>query len=462
MKKILAMILAILMVLSFAACAKEEPAPSSSAAAPASSSAGEVAADGEVSVTGAPLEEATLEFWYTNELHAPIFDFGTEQYNAAHPNAQITINKTLSANADMHNKMLIACQSGTGTPDVADINMNYYSNFAYGEVYLVDIGDIVELVIDDSVASRFELWSANGTYYGAPTHVGMMFNYYNMNVVEAAGLTIDDVNAIVTWDDFAEFGKKIVDKTGTPAWCIETTNQRPFWPILVSLGGDYITWDGEVTLDAPEAVEALEIMKKMWDDGIAVGCAGGNTSVEEFWTSMNKGDYAALTMPAWYMSRFISYMPDLKGRVAVRLMPVAKEGDPAGVGIGGTATSILKFTKNVEEAKEWLYFSKLTKEANVNIWNTTQFDPVRVDSWTEPDLTSTDNEIAEYFYGESVFTLLSDYVAAGNEIISPSNTEWAAQAQNVVMNSVMPAVFNDGKDIQETLTAAAKELRDQM
>ena len=68
-------------------------------------------------------------------------------------------------------------------------------------------------------------------------------------------------------------------------------------------------------------------MLDKYNSGVAVAAAGGNTAVEEFWTAMNSGAYASLSMPSWYMSRFINYMPDLKGKIAVRLMPVMEEGE---------------------------------------------------------------------------------------------------------------------------------------
>ena len=242
MKKIVAMILCVLMVLSFAACSSDAKEPSSSAASNSGSSAASgdnATADGEVNVVGNPIEAATVEFWYTNELHKPIFEFGIEEYNKAHPDAPIEVNMTLSANADMHQKLLIACQSGTGAPDFADINQNYFTNFVYGEVYFAELNDLVDEVIDDCVASRFDLWSVDGTRYGIPTHVGFMFNYYNMDIYEAAGYTIDDIDAIKTWDDFYALGAQIKEKTGKPQICFETTNQRPFWPMIVSHGSDY-------------------------------------------------------------------------------------------------------------------------------------------------------------------------------------------------------------------------------
>ena len=403
------------------------------------------------------LADATpLTLWVSNELHTSMFKFGEEAYNEAHPDAPVELNIEVYSNAEMHEKLLIALQSGTGAPDIADININYFANFCGEDCQLVELDDIVEPVIGDCIASRFEIYKFNDHYYGLPTHVGAMFTYYNMDIMEQAGYTIEDVNNIKTWDEYYEIGADVLEKTGIPMTSYEVANQRPFWPMIVSRGGDYLDENGDVVLDSDVNIDTLNYMIDKFNSGVAVAAAGGSTSVEEFWTAMNNGQYASLSMPSWFMSRFINYMPDLAGKIAVRLMPIMEEGNASVVGIGGTGTAITSQCENVEVAKEVLTYSKLTYEANVNIWTSLMFDPVRVDTWTDEALTAP----SEYFYNESPFTLLSEYVEGGGEVLSPYNKALSADAQDVVINSAMYNAFVAGMSAEDTLKEAAQELRD--
>lgn len=401
-------------------------------------------------------EPAQITVWVANELHTSMFEFGEKAYNEAHPDAPVDVNVEVYANAEMAEKLLIALQSGTGAPDIADININFFANFCTEDCQLVELDDMVNEVIDDCIASRFEIYKFNDHYYGIPTHVGAMFTYYNMDIMEQAGYTIEDVDAIKTWDQYYEIGADVLEKTGIPMTSYEVSNQRPFWPMIVSRGGDYLDENGDVTLDSDVNIDTLNYMLKQYDAGIAVQAAGGSTSVEEFWTAMNAGKYASLSMPSWFMSRFINYMPDLKGKIAVRLMPIMKEGDASVVGIGGTGTAITNQCENIDIAKEVLSMSKLTYDANVNIWTSLMFDPVRVDTWEDEKLVAP----SEYFYNESPFTLLSQYVKGGGEVISPNNKELSADAQDVVINSAMYNAFVSGMSAEDTLKEAAQELRD--
>jgi len=400
-------------------------------------------------------EPVELTLWVFNELHLKMYEFGEKAYNEKHSDAPIKVNMEVYPNADMHNKLLIAYQSGTGAPDIADLNLNFFTNFVSGGDWLAPLNDVVEKAFSNwnFEKSRFELYKIGDNYYGLPTHVGATVVYYNMEIIEKAGLTIEDINKIETWDQYCEIGKTVLEKTGIPMTCFETQNQRPFWPLIVQHGGDYLTKESEVILDSDSNIEVLEYMKKMWDDGIAIAAGGGSTAAEEFFTFMDSGSVASLIMPAWYMSRFLSYMPNLKGKIAIRPMPVFKAGEPRTVGIGGTATAVSKSSKYLDIAKEFLYESKLTYDAAVNIWESLAFDPVNLDAWKDEKLLKP----SEYFYNESFFEIMAPYMSGA---VSPANAKLSADAQDVVMNSVMPDVFISGsKTPREALVSAANELR---
>lgn len=404
------------------------------------------------SSAAAPSGETTeLSYWTSNELHTAMYEFGEKAYNEKYPDQPVKLNGEVYPNAEMHNKLLIAIQSGVGAPDIADININYFANFVKGDIQLVDLTDIVTQVLPYGVQSRFDLYAKDGKYYGLPTHVGATVVYYNKKITDQAGVDIDSLD---TWDKYCEAGKQVVAKTGKPMTVFEVSNQRPFWPMIVQRGGDYLNKDGSVALDSDINIKTLEYMRKMFfDDKIVEACPGGNTSVEEFWTYMNGGGCASLIMPSWFMSRFLNYMPDLKGNVYIRPMPVFEEGDARTVGIGGTATSITTQCKNIDIAKKVVEEAKLTKEANINIWTKLAFDPVRTDVWDSEELTKA----SEYFGNESFFEIIAPYK---DNIPSPVNSDLSAAAQDIVNSTVMYKVFvEQSATPEEALKAAADELR---
>ena len=192
MKKLLASALALTTALSLAACG----GGSSGNSGGGNAGGTQAEAAGGQSDSG---EGNVITVWTSNELHNQMFEFGEKVYNEKHGDNPVELKIEVYPNAEMANKLLIALQSGVGAPDIADININYFSNFLKGDIQLVPLNDIVEKELPSCVQSRFDLYKEDGTYYGIPTHVGASVVYYNMEIIEKAGFTIEDVDAIETW-----------------------------------------------------------------------------------------------------------------------------------------------------------------------------------------------------------------------------------------------------------------------
>lgn len=397
------------------------------------------------------VEPIQLNFWTFEELHKAYYEEGLRDWNEANPDRPIELVTEAYPNQEMHNKLLIALQSGVGAPDIVDININYFANFLMGDIQLAELDRVVDPVREYFVESRFDIYSKDGKVYGLPTHVGATVAYYNMDMLNAAGVNPDD---IVTWDDFIEEGKKVLEATGKPMTAFEVSDQRPFWPMIVQRGSDYLDKKGEVILDNDINIDTLERMHEMmYEHKIAVAMPGGKSWAEEYFTFMNQEGAASVIMPMWYMSRFLAYMPDLEGKIVVRPMPIWEEGNSRSAGMGGTGTAVTLQSKNLDLAVDFLAFAKLTKEANIRIWEMLNFDPPRWDVWDAPELQEPD----PYFGNEKIFNVMLDMK---DEIVSPNIHDLSAAAQDVVKESVMFRVLHEQSlSPEEALKAGAEELR---
>lgn len=394
-----------------------------------------------------------LSLWTFQDLHKKYYEKTAEIWNKKNPNQPIELTVDSYPNAEMHNKLLIALQSGVGAPDIADININFFQNFLKGDIQLVELNKVIEPEKDKFIQSRFDIYSKGGKYYGIDFHVGATVVYYNKEIMDKAGVNLD---SIVTWSDYIEAGKKVVAATGKPMTAFEVTDQRPFWPMIVQRGSDYLDKNGGVTLDNDINIKTLNSMQDMINkDKIAIPMPGGNTGSEEFFTFMNKGGMGSLIMPMWYMGRLITYMPDLKGKIVVRPMPVWEKGNTRSAGMGGTGTAVTKQSKNQDAAVNFLAFAKLSKESNIRIWQELSFDPIRWDVWNAPELQQPD----PYFSNEKVFNILLNMK---DEIKSPNMSELSSAAQDIVKSNVMfKSLKEQSQSPEQALKAAADELRKQ-
>jgi arabinosaccharide transport system substrate-binding protein len=170
---------------------------------------------------------------------------------------------------------------------------------------------------------------------------------------------------------------------------------------------------------------------------------------------MNKGEVAAILMPAWYMNRFTDYMPDLKGKIKIRPLPVFAQGDKRSAAMGGTGTSVTSQAKDKQLVKDFLVFAKCDRAQNIKIWTMLGFDPIRWDVWLDPVMKSR-NKFTEY-YGDEIFDILYSIKDEFNPINLTPNYP---QGISVLQTQVIPVVLeHQNKTPRQALQDAANELR---
>ncbi len=406
------------------------------------------AEDGSTQGTNTFVDGGTeLSFWTFQELHVPFWTSMADVWNEQNPDRPINLTVTNGESHSTHSKLLIACQSGEGAPDMADIEIGYYGSFLK-DGYLLPINEAVEPYKDDVVMSRITMYGDNeGNYYGVDFHLGETVTYYNTELLDAAGVNIDD---IVTWDDYFEAGQKVLEATGKPMTAVETADLFLPQAMLLEKNVQYVDEEGNPNLVTPEHAEVIDYIRGKLADGTMEIAPGGGFHTEEWYGHLNAGDVCSITMPLWYMGRFTDYCADLKGKIAIAEMPVWNEGDVRAVLQGGTGTSVIKGTENEELAKDFLAFAKLSAEGCTYEWKELGFDPIRTELWEDPALTEdTENKFLAYFT-TNPFDILKKN---GTDLTAPDiSGQYAATYQTLVSTTYSNAFeFAPDQDATELL-----------
>ena len=392
-----------------------------------SADAGEAASGTESADSGAGRREmdvegddvTTLEVWTFIENHQDFYTNMAEKWNEENPDKKVKLVLSNMAYDDMHNKLSLALESGEGAPDVVDIELGKFPAFMTGDIGLKPLNDAVEPYLDNVVESRLQLYSKDGNYYGFPTHVGTTVAFYNTEALEAAGI---DYTTIKTWDDFKEAGAKYKEATGKTFAACETTAQWTLNLMLAQKGGDYLNDDGSLAVNNDTMVECLQTMKDMQDAGAMDVIAGGQPDNEEAYPLYNSGDVAAAIMPFWQTSRYLSYMTDLSGKVAIAAPPVF--GD------------------------------------NVEVWNVLGFDPVNTAVWTDKSVTENpDNKYVQYFNTKPFDALLD--VQDGIGLLTCYTDEKMPSINNIFCTETLNNIFESGMDVKEALDEAQSALQNE-
>lgn len=439
------LVLMLSVMLALTACSggnNNEPAASK----PAASGAASEAPKGD----GKPTK---IVFWTFQELHQKYYEDMAKKWNEKNPDKQIEFEGSTFPYDDMHNKLLVALQTGVGAPDMADIEISKFANYLKGTPQLAPLNDIVEPELSNLVKSRFDIYAKDGQYYGIDYHVGAAVIYYNKEILDKAGVNPDDIK---TWDDYKAAGKTVLEKTGVPMTTLETTEHWSLWPLIAQQDGDFLGADGSVTLDSDVNIKTVQYLQDLVKEKIAIGTPGGFHHSEEYWAFMNKGGAASIWMPMWYMGRFVDNMPELKGKMVIKPMPAWTEGGARSAGMGGTGTVVTQQSKVQEITKQFLSFAKLSKEGNIEIWKQLGFDPIRSEVWEAPELKEA-NKFTDYF-GSDIFTMLS---GVKNEIKPVNIGEKTPAIIDAVKRSVMFRTLNDMEDPAKVLKEVAEEVRAQ-
>lgn len=415
-----------------------------------------LAALGSVSAVAAQ-EVTDLSMWVFVNDHGDFMQAQAERWNEENPDRPISITYTFMEYTAMHDNLLAALLTGTGAPDLADIEISKFALFTKGDIRLLDLSEVVDPYRADIIETRLAPYQVGGAQYGIDYHLGAFLMYYNREVMEAAGVNPDD---IVTWDDYVEAGLQVTRDTdgdgNTDVYMttVEAGDVFTARSLMLMNGGGAYNADGELILDSPENVEALQFMQDLVRvHGIAVPAPGGNHHTPDYFAALASGQYASVWMPQWYMIRFPNSMADLEGKMIVRPMPIFEEGGYTTTMGGGTGTAVTDQTPENERqlAMEFLAFAKLSYEGNVALWTDLGFDPMRPDVYEDPRLL----EPSDFWSGEVPFEiLLSELGNVAPEYTGPQYPELAT----IMRTTAMYDLIENGVPPEEVIANMVAEL----
>ncbi|MGL4982516.1 MAG: ABC transporter substrate-binding protein [Treponemataceae bacterium] len=394
-------------------------------------------------------QEYTL--WTFIELHGQFYQEIAARWNEENPDRPIKLKISVLPYGDMHTKLQSALLAGKGAPDFCDIEIGQFPNFLKGMPQLEPLNAVVS-DYDNIVQSRLDLYSKDGEVYGLPTHVGATVIYYNTELLEKAGI---DYTKIITWDDYKQAGTKLFDQTDVYLGTADTSAAWVVPLLLAELGGDLTDENGYPTVDTPQMKEALSMLRDLENSNAIATIAGGQPDTEEAYGEYNREKYASAILPIWFMSRFINYMPDLAGKIAIAPAPVFEKGQPRSVGGGGTGTVITKTAPDMWLAKDFLAYAKLSEEANIKIWEILGFDPVNTTIWSNREVTHNPNNKYVQYFVNNPFDVLNEIK---NEIKLIKVVENSPTIIDTLCTTTLNNIFEDKMDVSTALRQAQQEI----
>ena len=153
-----------------------------------------------------------LDFWAFSETRIAWQRQAWELYKQQF-NPDFEINFLILPFNQMHDKVMITSQAGSGGPDIVDIEIAQFSRFIKGDVIFVDLKPKLEQIgaLDKLfAASATDPWTWEGSIYGIGNELNACLLSYRWDILEQAGIE----TPIETWEEFVEKGQKFHQDTG--------------------------------------------------------------------------------------------------------------------------------------------------------------------------------------------------------------------------------------------------------
>lgn len=398
-----------------------------------------------------------LELWSFVELHNTYYGKMVEMWNAANPEKTINVTFTTYPYGDMHTKLTMALQTGSGAPDICDVEVGQFPNIVAGvDKWLYPINDAAAPYMDTMVPSRMETYmGADNNYYGAPFHVGATVMYYNLAALEEAGFTQADVDAVVTWDDYTKLGQRYVEKVGQEGkffTSVDTGSTDWLWLAMAQHGED---WTGGFDGKANVELQSVKNMLNMQVDWVDTKMAGispdGHVDLEAGFQNILDRNIISFPKAMWFMSRFTNYMAEEKGNWYIAPCPVFEVGQDRSVGIGGTGTVVTQQSKAKELAAEFLCYAKMSLEGEKMNWEMLGFDVCNTAMWTDESIIHDDNNQYNAYFRNYPYDVLNEIKDGIGKIsvvaISPTINE---EICTVTLNNI----FENGMSVEDALKSS--------
>lgn len=461
-RKLISTLLALTMVVSMVACGSggggstnETPAAADDGAGDAAEAAPEEAApeeaapaDDAAAVTeGSAGDDNTLTVWtWDPNFNVYAIQKAAEIYAKDHEGFSVVVSEVQSD--DIETRLTTAVTAGdlSTLPDIFLMQDNSFQKYV---TYYPDIfTDLTNSGIDFSEfsAAKVAYSTLDGKNWGIPFDNGAVINCVRTDILEQAGYTVDDFTDI-TWSDYMEKAKVVLEKTGTPMLTAQAGSPDQVMMMLQSCGSSLFNADGTVNIEGNEELKAiLEIYIQMVKDGTLVEV----TDWDQYIASLNNGTAASAMNGCWIMAS-ITPVEDQSGKWALTNMPKLDGIDGATnySNNGGSSWAVTTNCANPDLACDFL--------ASTFAGSNELYDNIlpsgALATWAPAGDSSAYGEPNEFFGGDAVSAKIVDFATK-----VPTNITGAYYYE--ARNAVATAITNyiNGSDLETELQTAEQTI----
>ncbi len=277
-----------------------------------------------------------------------------EQFEKEHPGVTVKLEDH-GWDEQLRQNLLTSLMAGTG-PDIV-VGENYFQQYAALGT-LVPLDDVIGDIKSNLVHGTYKAAEYNGHIYGLSAFTGVFGFERNCKVVEAAGF--DCNKPPQTWDELVQQAQAITQKGGGKTFGYSLQGPAGFSVGSVFRIAAYLAQAGaslcqnnctQPYFNDPKSVPVYEFLRKINTDtppGLTF-----NPDEGQLYTQLFKGVSAYQMAGSWHVT-WAKQNNCADCRYSA--IPVPSGGHAASVIVGNVQYAVLKRSKNIDLAKQWIKF----------------------------------------------------------------------------------------------------------
>ncbi|MFE6662353.1 extracellular solute-binding protein [Streptomyces sp. NPDC057697] len=356
----------------------------------------------------------TVTWWDTSTAGSEdkVFKKIAEGFTKKHPKVHVKyVNVPFG---DAQNKFKNAAQAGSDAPDVIRSEVAWTPEFA-DLGYLAPLDGTTALKNpDDFLKQAAASTKYKDKTYAVPQVIDSMGVFYNKKIFKEAGVEVPK-----TVDELKTVAKKIKDKTGKTGMYLRGDDAYWFLSFLYGEGGDMVDASTKsVTIDNPEGVKAMKVVKDLVDSGAA------KTDATDGWENMQAsfkdGKVAMMINGPWAVADTFAGK-EFKDKANLGIAPVPAGSAAQGAPQGGHNLAVYAGSKNLDASYAFVDYMTST-ETQAEVTKELSLLPTRTSAYARQDVV--DNEIVGFFKPVVETAVERPWIPETGSLFAPLVTEY--------------------------------------
>ena len=387
--------------------------------------------------------ETELTVWGWNVAAKALMETA-KTFNEKYPKIKINVQE-FGGPPQLYEKAGVVLSSGQGIPDVMQIESDFIQT--YSETYpqrFLDLKTLVPTNFNSIVdPSKYD---TEGKLTSIPWDSGPVVLYYREDLFREAGI---DPNTIETYDDLIAVGKDLQAKLpNVKLTGFSFTQDDGVWrTLMVQNNIYYLDTNGNITLSSPRAVESMQLVKRLIDEGLVLNTVNWDTGIR----AHKNGEIAMSFNGGWWGGTMKDQMPEMAGKWRAMEIPAYTQGGVRASSLGGSTLTITA-TDPIKQAAAWAFIehSLLNTDSQLLMYEKYGLFPSYLPAYEDERFLQPDPYFGNQNYNELLGKVTKN--------IPPAlyNSDDYSDLRNVAV-SAYEEIINNNSDIQETLDAAAQQ-----